>query len=108
MPTIPDPAASRQTHPGVVTRVQLLCHGGDVLHQELVPLPLEGDLVHVDVNSGHVFITTLDTGVLEVTRERIEDGTQTPKPDTQSFPLTLVQDRTLYDKGGALQTSLKS
>lgn len=74
-PSIPHPAAllppppPRQTHPGVVARVELLCHGRDVLHQELVPLPLEGDLVHVDVDSGDVFIATLDAVVLEMTTE---------------------------------------
>lgn len=65
-PILPPP---RQTHPGVVARVELLCHGCDVLHQELVPLPLKGDLVHVDVDSGDVFIAALDAIVLEVTTE---------------------------------------
>lgn len=73
MPSIPHPAAPppprRQTHPGVVARVELLRQGRDVLHQELVPLPLEGDLVHVDVDSGNVFIAALDAVVLETTTE---------------------------------------
>lgn len=98
MPTIP--LASRQTHPGVVARVELLSHGGDVLHQELVPLPLEGDLVHVDVNGGHVFIAALDAVVLEgsVGRES-KMAPRLPHSDTQALdsplPLDLVQDATL-------------
>lgn len=34
-----------------------------------MPLPLEGDLVHVDVDSGDVFIAALDAVVLEVTMD---------------------------------------
>lgn len=55
-------------HPGVVAGVELLRHGGNVLHQELVPLPLKVDLVHVDVNGRHVFVATLDAVVLGVTK----------------------------------------
>ena len=59
---------SRPAHPGVVAGVELLCHGRDVLHQELVPLPLKADLVHVDVDGGHVFVAALDAAVLEATQ----------------------------------------
>lgn len=51
-------------HLGVVARVHLLCDGRDVLQQELVPLLLKVDLVHVDVDGGHVLVAALDPRVL--------------------------------------------
>lgn len=78
----------RRTHPGVVARVEFLRHGGDVLHQELVPLPLKVDLVHVDVNGWHVFVATLDAVVLDVTKEnvvsRILRSNHHPPPHTHT------------------------
>lgn len=61
----------RHTHPGIIAWVELLGHGGDVLHQELVPFPLEADLVHVDVDGWYVFVATLDAVVLEVTKASV-------------------------------------
>lgn len=48
----------------VVPWIQFLRHWGDVLSQELEPLLLEADLVHVDVHGGDVLIAASQTLVL--------------------------------------------
>lgn len=79
-PSRPPP---RGAHPGVVAGVELLRHGGDVLHQELVPLPLKVDLVHVDVDGRHVLVAALDAVVLETTEGSVVSGNQRWTPGVQ-------------------------
>ena len=43
---------------GVVTGIQFFSHRYDVVFEELEPLFLEADLVHVNVNGGHVLIAS--------------------------------------------------
>lgn len=65
---------SRKAHPGVVARVHLHCDGRDVLQEELVPLLLKVDLIHVDVDGGHVLVAALDPFVLSGKEERRDSG----------------------------------
>lgn len=79
----------RRAHPGVVAWVEFLRHGGDVLHQELVPLPLKVDLVHVDVDGWHVFVATLDAVVLDVTKENLVSRILRSNPLTHTMKFQL-------------------
>lgn len=54
-----------RTYLGVVAWVEFLRHWGDVLSQELEPLFLKANLVHVDVHSGDVLIAAGKTLVLQ-------------------------------------------
>lgn len=49
---------------GVVSRIEFFGDRNDVLFEEFEPLLLEADLIHVNVHSGNVFITTGQTLVL--------------------------------------------
>lgn len=80
----PSQLPPRHAHPGVVAGVELLRHGGDVLHQELVPLPLKADLVHVDVDGRHVFVAALDAAVLEMTEGSLVSGTGRRPPGVRA------------------------
>lgn len=48
----------------VVAWVKFLCDWDNVVLQELKPLPLKLDLVHVNVYCGHIFITSSQTLIL--------------------------------------------
>lgn len=52
-------------YPGVVARIEFLSDRGNIIFEELEPLLLKADLVHVDIHSWDIFITASQTLILE-------------------------------------------
>lgn len=53
------------SYPGVVARIEFLSDRGNIIFEELEPLLLKADLVHVDIHSWDIFITASQTLILE-------------------------------------------
>lgn len=52
------------SYPGVVAGKHFLCYRGDVIQEEFVPFLFIVDLIHVDIDGGHVLIAALDSVIL--------------------------------------------
>lgn len=55
----------RKAHPCVVPWKHFLCDRRYIIQKELLPFFIEAHLIHVDINSGDIFISTLDSSVLK-------------------------------------------
>lgn len=65
----------RYTYLGIVSWVQFLCDGCNIVQKELVPFSFKAYLVHVDINSWDIFIASLYSTVLKMNHENThEDG----------------------------------
>lgn len=68
------PEQCLETYLWIVARVQFFGDRGDVLSEELQPLLLEADLVHVDIHGGDILIASGQTLVLDTnTQEALQD-----------------------------------
>ena len=65
----------RYTYLGIVSWVQFLCDGCNIVQKKLIPFSFKANLVHVYVNSWDILISSLYSAVLKQNHENTgKDG----------------------------------